>query len=136
MLLKIWNSWNAHIPLMEYKMENHFGKNFDSLKKTNIHTSTIQPSYSTPRYLQKSNKIFVYTNTCMWVFREASLIMAPNYKQTKYPSIIKRINYMQYIHTMEYHSTGKSKKTKKLSTWVEKVGNKILRVYENLENVN
>lgn len=37
---------------------------------------------------------------------------------------------------MEYHSTGKSEKTKKLSTWVEKVGNKILRVYENLENVN
>lgn len=40
---------------------------------------------------------------------------------------------------MEYHSTGKNKQTKttkKLSTWVEKVGNKILRVYENLENVN
>ena len=101
----MWSNRNSHSLLVEWKMVQPLWMIVWQFPlELNILLS-YNPAIVHLGIYPKELKTYFQTKICAWMFIAALFITAKTWKQPRCPSVGEWINKMQYIQTMEYHST-------------------------------
>ena len=107
MLARLWGYWITHTLLVGIIIIQPLLKKFGSFLKIK-HAITIQLTVCTLGHVFQRNENYVHSETWAGMLTE-DLLITPNWKLQKCPSVGEWLNKLWYIYTMEYYSAMKRK---------------------------